>query len=96
MSALPASAARLFPGGEPLLDAAGGISDFAILRLLEDGDSTELAALAQSAGRARLASAYSRLGGRKLSARSRRFWALALGAREPERAKLAEALWPLA
>lgn len=35
-------------------------------------------------------------GGRKLSARSRRFWSRALGLPEPSPHPIAEQLWPLA
>ncbi len=67
-----------------------------IAQVLEEGDRADLAALARTLGRETIATFVRELGGRKLSARSRRFWSRALGEAEPEPHPLAEELWPLA
>lgn len=65
-------------------------------QILEEGDSADLAWLARQVGRESLAAFVRERGGRKLSARSRRFWSRALGLAEPAPHPLAEQLWPLA
>jgi hypothetical protein len=67
-----------------------------IAQILEAGDRTDLAWLAATVGREGIAAFVRERGGRKLSARSRRFWSRALALAEPERPALAEQLWPLA
>jgi hypothetical protein len=67
-----------------------------IARLLEDGDRSDLAWLARELGREAIATFVREHGGRKLSARSRRFWSRALALPVPPPHPLAEALWPLA
>lgn len=67
-----------------------------IAETLEAGDRSELAALGQALGRETLAAFVAQQGGRKLSARSRRFWSRALGLPVPAAHPLAEQLWPLA
>lgn len=65
-------------------------------QILEEGDRADLAWLAREVGRDTLATFVREHGGRKLSARSRRFWSRALGLAEPAPHPLAEQLWPLA
>ena len=67
-----------------------------IATLLEEGDRNGLAWLAREVGREAIAAFVRDHGGRKLSARSRRFWSRALGVALPAPHPLAEALWPLA
>lgn len=67
-----------------------------IARLLEEGDRDELAWLAGEVGRETIAAFVREHGGRKLSARSRRFWSRALGVEASAPHPLAEGLWPLA
>lgn len=67
-----------------------------IAATLEAGDRRELAALGRALGRESLAAFVAQHGGRKLSARSRRFWSRALGLPVPAAHPLAEQLWPLA
>jgi len=67
-----------------------------IARLLEEGDSRDLAWLSREVGREAIAAFVRDHGGRKLSARSRRFWSRALGLALPAPPLLAEQLWPLA
>ena len=68
---------------------------FAILRLLEEGDRGDLAWLAGRTTRDELRAIFQQQGGRKLSARSRRFWARLFGVAPPAPPALAEELWPL-
>ncbi len=67
-----------------------------IAEILEEGTRAELAWLAATVGREGLAAFVRECGGRKLSARNRRFWSRALGLAEPATHPLAEQLWPLA
>ncbi len=67
-----------------------------IATLLEEGDRGDLAWLARQVGTEAIAAYVRDHGGRKLSARSRRFWSRALGVTLPAPHPLAEALWPLA
>ncbi len=67
-----------------------------IAQILEEGDRSDLAWLAATVGREGIAAFVRERGGRKLSARNRRFWSRALRLAEPEHHPLAEQLWPLA
>ncbi len=67
-----------------------------IARLLEEGNRNELAWLAAAMGREEIAAFVREHGGRKLSARSRRFWSRALRIQSSAPHPLAEGLWPLA
>lgn len=71
-------------------------SNLVLAEILEAGGRAELAWLAGEVGRDAIAAFVSTHGGRKLSARSRRFWSRALGVAEPAPHPLAEQLWPLA
>ncbi|MEZ5312865.1 MAG: hypothetical protein R2862_04015 [Thermoanaerobaculia bacterium] len=87
--------ARLFPGVETIL-RDGSHRDFVALRLLEAGHRGDLARLAERFTRAELEALFTRHGGRRLSARSRRFWARLLDLPAPAPSAIAEELWPLA
>ena len=66
-----------------------------LTRLLEDGDSADLAWLTASLPEAEIADWFGRHGGRQLSARSRELWRVVLG-REPGPVHPeAQSLWPL-
>jgi hypothetical protein len=93
MTALPARVARHFPDGLDLADPAGRA--LAIRTLLEDGDRADLAWLARRIPRPEVEAWFDRHGARRLSRRSRAFWAAGFG-RAPEASALARALWPLA
>ncbi len=67
-----------------------------IAQILEEGDRADLAWLAATIGREAIAAFVRERGGRKLSARNRRFWSRALALAEPPCHPLAELLWPLA
>ena len=67
-----------------------------IARLLEEGNRSELAWLANEIGREEIAVFVRDRGGRKLSARSRCFWSRALRVESSPPHRLAEKLWPLA
>ena len=71
-------------------------SNLVLAEILESGDRAELAWLAGEFGRDAIAAFVGEHGGRKLSARNRRFWSRALGVSEPAPHPLAEQLWPLA
>lgn len=90
---LPAGVRRLFfayPEAE--LTAA---TDFLIARLLEEGDSEDLAWLVRRCGAERLGTWLAERGGRQLSRRSRAFWRRVLGVEPGPAAAVAEELWPL-
>lgn len=88
---LPDGARRLFAPDVEVAPTA----DFVVERLLEDGDSQDLRWLTSQRGEAALGDWLARLGGRRLSRRSRAFWALVL-ARDPgPAAPAASELWPL-
>lgn len=70
--------------------------DLLLAEILESGDRAGIAWLAGEVGRDAIVAFVTERGGRKLSARSRRFWSRALGVREPAPHPLAELLWPLA
>ncbi len=89
---LPEETRRLFPGySEAELEA----SPFLIGRLLEDGDSHDLAWLCRIFPEAELALWLEARGGRQLSVRSRLFWEVVLGREAGEGAPSGRALWPL-
>lgn len=92
---LAAGARRLFPHyDEEDLDLQRSRS-LILSRLLEDGDTDDLAWLTASLMETEIAEWFSRHGGRQLSRRSREFWRVVLG-REPGAAQPeAQALWPL-
>ncbi|MEO7794712.1 MAG: hypothetical protein ABIV06_08035 [Thermoanaerobaculia bacterium] len=70
--------------------------DLTLAQILEEGDRADLAWLAREVGCEAVIAFVRERGGRKLSARSRRFWSRALGLAEPVAHPLAEQLWPLA
>ena len=90
----PAGVARRFPGER--LDP-GRAEDRARLigGLLEDGDRADLAWLAGAVGVHELEAWFDRHAARRLSRRSRAFWAAALSRPRPPARPNAEALWPL-
>lgn len=96
---IPAGALRLFPDYDPDALAAPEARPLLIARLLEDGDSADLAWLAGNVPEPELVAWLGRRGARQLSVRSRAFWELVLGAvaggAEPEAAGTARELWPL-
>jgi hypothetical protein len=86
---LPAETLRLFQGyAEP-------DPPFLIGRLLEDGDSRDLAWLCRTFPEAELASWLETRGGRQLSIRSRAFWEVVLGKTADGEVSSRSALWPL-
>lgn len=88
---LPAGTQRLFPDHDP----AGLSPELVIPRLLEDGDAADLAWLTATVPEPVLADWLGRHGGRRLSRRSRAFWAVVLGREPGPAAPGAGALWPL-
>jgi hypothetical protein len=88
---LPEGARRLFPPDVAVAPEA----DLVVERLLEEGDSADLRWLARRRGEAALAQWFGRCGGRRLSRRSRAFWALVLDCAPSPSAPGAEELWPL-
>jgi hypothetical protein len=91
-SALPAGALRLFPHHPEPPDPARH-PDFVIERLLDEGDSADLAWLVARFGEPRLRAWLAAHGGRRLSRRSRALWSLTLGVEAPP--PPAHDLWPL-
>lgn len=95
MSPLPPGVARHFAGAELDLDDPRD-RRLAIERLLEDGDHDDLAWLGAAIPSAEIRAWFDGAAARRLSRRSRWFWAAVFG-RPPARAgAAAEALWPLA
>lgn len=88
---LPEGARRLFPPDVAVAPEA----EVVVERLLEEGDSADLRWLAGHRGEAALAEWFERCGGRRLSRRSRAFWALVLDRVPSPPAPGAEELWPL-
>ncbi len=86
----PEQTRRLFPDLADDRELAPG--DFAIGRLLEDGDRVDLRWLTASVGREGLVSWLTRRGGRQLSRRSLAFWSRVLDVDLPQRD---DPLWPL-
>jgi hypothetical protein len=66
-----------------------------LTRLLEDGDSADLAWLAANLPEEEIAEWFGRHGGRQLSARSRELWRVVLGCEPGPVHPEAHALWPL-
>ena len=93
--AIPEATRRLFPGyaDADLSDPARGRS-LLISRLLEDGDSADLAWLCRAIPEEELGSWLESRGGRQLSVRSRAFWEVVLG-REAKTILERNPLWPL-
>jgi hypothetical protein len=92
---LPHGTRRLFSGyneGDLTPERGGSLL---IARLLEDGDSRDLAWLAGVTSEPDLADWLGRHGGRQLSRRSRAFWEVVLGREAGPAAPGAEDLWPL-
>ncbi|MEM9554874.1 MAG: hypothetical protein AAGC60_11490 [Acidobacteriota bacterium] len=94
MATLPAKVRRLFDGYEPTDLEAPDARDFVIERLLEAGEGDELAwLLREHVDEATARAWFERHGGRRLSRRSRAFWALALGTTVPEPPVLGAEIW---
>jgi len=93
---LPASLLRLFPGyDEEELTTGEGARSLLCERTLEDGDSADLRWLVRELGEQGLSVWFGAHGGRRLSARSRAFWALVLGRESGPASPGASQLWPL-
>lgn len=92
MNPLPGSVARHFPHGLTLDRPAD--RRHAIATLLEDGDRSDLAWLAGVVPRAEIEQWFDRFAARRLSRRSRAFWAVVLGRESAPAGELARALWP--
>jgi len=91
----PPDTARLFPHDGSLPDPATD-RPYLLARLLEEGESADLAWLTAVVPEAEIAAWFAASGGRALTHRSRSFWRLVLGV-EPESAPaVAAELWPLA
>lgn len=93
---IPEETRRLFPGllsGD--IESDLGASPLLIARLLEDGDSHDLAWLCRTLPEAELALWLEARGGRQLSVRSRAFWEIVLGREAGPEASSKSALWPL-
>lgn len=87
---------RLFPGyAEADLGAPPLVGPLLIGRLLEDGDSHDLAWLCRTLPEAELALWLEARGGRQLSVRSRAFWEIVLDRQAGPEAPARSALWPL-
>jgi hypothetical protein len=92
---LPGAALRLFAHyDEGELDL-GRDRSLLLSRLLEDGDSADLAWLAGAVPESEVAGWFARHGGRQLSRRSRELWRLVLGCEPGPSHPEAGALWPL-
>jgi hypothetical protein len=93
---LPEPTRRLFPGYAEDTEAdLARSAPFVIARLLEDGDSADLAWLCRTVPEPELAAWLERRGGRQLSLRSRAFWEVVLGRPAGGEAPARSALWPL-
>lgn len=90
----PAGARRLFPHYEEGDLDPGRAPSLLISRLLEDGDTADLAWLLEAFPEPEIAAWLARHG-RRLSRRSRAFWGLVLGVEAGPANPQAEALWPL-
>jgi hypothetical protein len=90
---LPAVACRLFPHQLEAPDPKR-YPDFIIERLLDEGDSADLAWLVRRFGEAQLATWVAAHGARRLTRRSLALWSLALDVEGPPAAAGGE-LWPL-
>lgn len=94
----PAGTRRLFPHWDDRgfdLDPDLRAAPFVISRLLEDGDSADLAWLVATLGEPALAGWLERSGARQLSNRSRAFWEVVLDRPVPSPDPVRSALWPL-
>lgn len=89
---LPEETRRLFPG---YAEADLAASSLLIGRLLEDGDSHDLAWLCRTLPEVELALWLEARGGRQLSVRSRAFWEVVLDRQAGPEAASRSALWPL-
>jgi hypothetical protein len=89
-----ASVDRHFPNGIDLDDPAGRA--LAIATLLEDGDRDDLSWLLTRVTKGEIETWFRRHGARRLSRRSRAFWAAAFGLEPLPAPATAQALWPLA
>jgi len=94
MSELPPGVARHF-AGQPIDLSAPADRAHLVERLLEDGDRRDLAWLGATVARAEIETWFDRHAGRRLSRRSRVFWAATFDRAVPEPQPLAEVLWPL-
>jgi hypothetical protein len=92
---LPPSTARLFAHEDQQLLLAPSGRGLLIARLLEEGDGEDLRWLLAEVPESELRAWVARHGGRKLSRRSRAFWADVLGTPAGEPAAFAAAVWPL-
>jgi hypothetical protein len=90
--ALPAGGLRLFPH-HPEPPDPDEHPDFVIERLLDEGDSADLAWLVARFGEPRLRAWVASYGDRRLSRRSRSLWSLTLGVDAPP--PPSHDLWPL-
>jgi len=95
MSPLPPGVGRHFPGETLEPGDIAGRSRL-IGRLLEDGDRSDLAWLATRVDVEQLVAWYERHAARRLSRRSRAFWACVLDRPLARPSATAEELWPLA
>ena len=91
----PPGTSRLFPGAESARLADPQSSPDVTARLLEDGDTLDLAWLVDRCDEAALAGWIAERGGRQLSRRSRAFWSLLLDRSPSERPEAADEVWPL-
>ncbi len=92
---LPRRTTRLFPHETPT-DVVGPLGRSLLIgRLLEDGDGEDLRWLTAELSSGELAAWFAERGGRKLSRRSRAFWAAVLETPCPAVAPGAADLWPL-
>ncbi len=92
---LPEASRRLFPGYAESDLGAPGHAPFVIGRLLEDGDSRDLAWLCGNVSESDLAAWLETRGGRQLSHRSRAFWEILLETPAGSQPESRSALWPL-
>ncbi len=92
---LPAGARRLFAGYAEEDLTPERAPSLLLSRLLEDGDTADLAWLLATLPEPEVAAWLARHGGRQLSRRSRAFWRLVLGVEASPPVPEAKALWPL-
>lgn len=84
---------RLFHHYDSVPDATAE-APFLIARVLEDGDTRDLAALFAGVGEERVRSWLAARGGRQLSRRSRLFWGTVLGVEPAPPHPLGREVWP--
>ena len=92
---LPAGARRLFAGYAEENLSPERASSLLLSRLLEDGDTADLAWLLTTISEPEIAAWFARHGGRQLSRRSRAFWGLVLGVEASPPVPETKELWPL-